>query len=95
MEQPAATTAIGDAVIFTDSKGRDHQAMCTNYFGPVCINVAYVSDDAARTDSYGRQIERSTSVLHQSGAPAHGNFWRRADEAKKASSEPSAAHAQA
>lgn len=88
------TVAIGDPVLFTDPKGRDHHAVCTNSFGPICINVAFVSDDQARTDTYGRQIERATSVIHQSTAPAHGYFWRRADEAKKTTSEPSAAHAQ-
>lgn len=85
--------AIGDAVIFTDPKGSDHHAVCTNSFGPICINVAFVSGDESRTDTFGRQIERSTSVLHQNTAPAHGNFWRRADEAKKETFEPSAAHA--
>jgi hypothetical protein len=89
------TVAIGDAVIFTDSVGRDHNAVCTNFFGPKCINVAHASADVARTDTYGRQLERSTSVLHQSGAPPHGNFWRHADEAKKEVSEPSGAHAAA
>jgi hypothetical protein len=62
-------------------------------FGDICINVAYVSGDEARTDTYGRQLERSTSVLHQGASPAHGYFWRFADEAKKTTSEPSAAHA--
>jgi hypothetical protein len=85
--------AIGDAVIFTDAKGHDRPAVCTNSFGPKCINVAFVSDDTARTDSYGRQLERATSVPHQGSAFAHGYFWRQQYEAKKETAEPSAAHA--
>jgi hypothetical protein len=99
MEQ---TAQIGDPVIYTDPVGRDHAAVITNGFGAdgrissgAAINVAYVSGDTSRTDSYGRQIERSTSTQHQSRTPAHGNFWRFADEAKKTESAPSMAHAQA
>jgi hypothetical protein len=34
----------------------------------------------ATTNSYGRQIERQTSIVHQSNQPAHGNYWRAVDD---------------
>lgn len=42
------------------------------------INLVYVSDDGTKTDPYGRQIERSTSVVHKSNQSAHGMYWRNA-----------------
>jgi hypothetical protein len=93
---------IGDQVIYTDPRGQDHDALITNAFstGNVItpsnsINVAYVSDDSSRTDQYGRQLERETSVQHQSVQTAHGRFWRFAGEEKKQDSAPSMAHAAA
>ncbi len=43
---------------------------------PPSINVVYVESDASKTDSYGRQIARATSVPHESVQPAHGLKWR-------------------
>jgi hypothetical protein len=83
--------AIGDAIVYTDPHGVDHAAICTNAFGPTCINVAFVSGDPSRTDTFGRQLERQTSVAHQRAWPAHGNFWRHVGETKKETAEPSAA----
>jgi hypothetical protein len=98
MEQQ--TAQLGDAVIYTDPVGRDHHAVITNGFGVdgrigsgAAINVAFVSSDSARTDAYGRQLERESSVQHQSVTPAHGRFWRFAGEAKKQESASSLAHA--
>lgn len=45
------------------------------------INAVIVSDDPTREDSYGRQIEHVTSIPHQANQPAHGNYWRRLDDA--------------
>jgi hypothetical protein len=39
------------------------------------INLVYVTGDEAKTDPYGRQIERATSVVHKSGQSAHGRYW--------------------
>jgi hypothetical protein len=52
----------GDFVIYTDEVRRDHNAVITAVWGPDCINVVFVSPDESKTDSYGRQIERQTSV---------------------------------
>lgn len=41
------------------------------------VNLVYVSNDSTQTDSYGRQIARSTSVPHQSVQPAPGYYWKK------------------
>lgn len=46
---------------------------------PGC-NLVFTSKDPERKDSYGRQIERATSVVHKSKQPAHGSFWCWPDE---------------
>jgi hypothetical protein len=80
---------IGDAVIFVDPYGREHNAIVTTTFqggghpgddGPrPAVNLVYVSSDDSQTDQYGRQIARNTSVVHQSNQSAHGMFWREMD----------------
>ncbi len=40
-----------------------------------CINLVFVEKDENKTDSYGRQIARNTSVQHQSMTQAHGMYW--------------------
>jgi hypothetical protein len=73
--------AIGRcAVTYVDSLGRERPALVTNCFGPPesnpSINVVVVNDDENQTDTYGRKIERFTSVTHQSFQYAHGNYWK-------------------
>ncbi len=46
---------------------------------PGC-NLVFVSSEVDKTDPYGRQIERATSVVHRSKQPAHGRFWMWPDE---------------
>jgi hypothetical protein len=41
---------------------------------PGC-NLVFVTDDALKTDHYGLQLERATSVVHKVNQPAHGNYW--------------------
>ena len=75
---------IGDAVIFVDPVGQPRPALVTAVWGQYAtpmspapgVNLVIVSEDPFRDDTYGRQIERSTSVVHQSNQPAHGNYWR-------------------
>jgi len=81
---------VGQQVVFHDPIGAGHDALVTCVFsgraglceGDVgdCINMVYVSGDAAREDDYGRQIERVTSIVHKSRMSAHGNYWRFPDE---------------
>jgi hypothetical protein len=74
--------AIGDAVEFVDPYGKSHNALVTSVFSVPgnltrpSVNVVYIADDETMTDQYGRQIERKTSVVHESNQAAHGMFWR-------------------
>jgi len=52
----------------------------TSETGEPGCNLVCVSGDVAKTDPYGRQIERATSVVHRSKQAAHGNFWHWPDE---------------
>jgi len=73
---------IGQVVLFTDSMGRDHEALVTAVWTETCINVVYVSGDEARQDPYGRQTEHVTSVVHARVSGVHGFNWRMPGEAK-------------
>lgn len=70
---------IGDTVTYVDSLRQERPALVTNVGAPdeaPWLNLVVVSDDPARDDSYGRQIERFTSVVHQSRQTAPGNYWK-------------------
>jgi DNA/RNA endonuclease YhcR with UshA esterase domain len=67
---------IGDSVTYVDPTGVERDALVTAVHGPWCINLIYVSGDTARNDTYGRQIERESSVSIQSEYTAHGRFFR-------------------
>jgi hypothetical protein len=79
---------LAEAVIFTDTKGQDHNALVTAVWGPTCVNLLWVSDDTDKKDQYGRQIERNSSVPHVSMAGAHGYYFRFRDEEKKMAQAP-------
>lgn len=69
---------VGDVVVYVDPVARQFNALVTAVWGPTCINVVLVSKDEAKTDTYGRQIERNTSCPygHQPGMSwPHGNYW--------------------
>lgn len=78
---------VGDAVIFVDPYGKEHIALVTTSWGGTTVhpgddgpkpsvNLVFVSEDETKTDQYGRQIERNTSVVHQSNQSAHGMYWK-------------------
>ncbi len=71
---------IGDSVVFIDAERKEHQALVTAVWSDTCINLVFVSGDENRTDQYGRQLERHTSVTHASlqtgeGSP-FGMCWK-------------------
>lgn len=73
---------IGDAVTYYDPHGIRRPALVTAVWGrevydqdPPSINLVFVSDRPEEEDSYGRQIRRQTSVVHQTNQPAHGQCW--------------------
>lgn len=76
MEQERKTQ-VGLDIIFIDSLRKPHKALITAAWSPTCCNLVYVSDDEKKDDSYGRQIERATSVMHKSaqGDTVYGMVW--------------------
>lgn len=85
--------SIGQHVVYVDKLGKRHDTLVTIWWGPgpgrvvayqpdptgePGCNLVFVSGDPQKDDSYGRQIERETSVVHMQ--PAHGNFWCWPDE---------------
>lgn len=79
----------GDPVRFWDSHEVEYVGLCTRVHGTFseggyipCINVIVVSKDASKTDPYGVQMERHTSVGHisyragdPSGKLVRGMTW--------------------
>lgn len=70
----------GKAVTFVDAYGKSHDALVTvdwstKTFDPGAVNLVYVTDDKDKSDPYGLQIERQTSVPHKSSQSAAGVFW--------------------
>lgn len=75
---------MGRLVEFVDEHGKSHEALVTAIFDngdsekypTPSINVVFVSDDLTKHDQYGQQIERRTSVPHNSNQSAHGYCWK-------------------
>lgn len=53
----------------------------TSVTGEPGCNLLFVVKAVDKTDPYGRQIERATSVVHRSKQPARGRYWMWPDEA--------------
>lgn len=75
---------IGDSIVYIDAHRERHNALVTKVWTsvgnlPGC-NLVYVSSDETKNDPYGRQIERSTSVVHRSAQPAGAGCWCWSDE---------------
>lgn len=70
---------IGQAIRFVDENHREHSALVQYVHGPgledPTINLVHLSHDPAKQDSYGRQIEKRTSVQHRNRTTATGFFW--------------------
>lgn len=85
---------VNPHIVFFDPYGRPHHALITAVWAvddngkPMTVNLLWVTDDLSKTDSYGLQIERATSVVHKDRQGAHGNYFLTADEfaAQKAES---------
>lgn len=77
-----AKLEVGQQVTFVDPVGKPRPAIVTAVWEDMCgagvdgCNVVFISDDESKTDPYGRQIERETSVSHESAMNVHGRFWR-------------------
>jgi len=72
----------GQPCVFVDEHGKSHNALVTRDWSivssgqPGAVNLVYVVDDASKTDSYGLQIDRRTSVPHQDSQSAPGMYWK-------------------
>jgi hypothetical protein len=71
-----AEVKVGDSVVFVDPTRHEHNAVVTAVWSKDCINVVFVSTDENKTDSYGRQIERETSVMRHSDTNCFGRSFR-------------------
>lgn len=71
---------VGDVVIYVDPTGQQHRSLVTAWWSNDCINVVYVAGDKDKQDSYGRQIERATSVSRKSQNWPHGNYFMEVGE---------------
>ncbi len=70
---------VGDTVTYFDEHGKPHNALVTANWGTgstPSINLVWIDSDETKTDSYGRQIARNTSVVHKSNQSAHGCYWQ-------------------
>jgi len=69
---------VGQAVKFVNERGVEHDALVTEVGGDdvnPCINLMFVSTNKEKMDSYGRQIERHSSVVHKLLQSAQVMYW--------------------
>lgn len=79
---------VGEAVFYQDALHRLHNAIITAVWSSIAVNVVVVSMDENKTDNYGRQIERYTSVTKGSVHGAPGNYWHFIEDAPNEPSIP-------
>lgn len=78
----AKSVKIGDHVIFVDPVSEERNALVTNVWADPNsqtapgLNLVMIDKDDSRTDPYGRQIHRETSVVHESMQAAPGFYWK-------------------
>jgi len=75
----------GNHVMYIDVHRKARDAIVTAVWpsmvgGRDGCNLVIVCEDESKTDPYGRQIERFTSVVHLSQQPAGGWCWCWPDE---------------
>jgi hypothetical protein len=76
---------VGSPVRVVDEQYNEHTGLVTCVHGQFsegftpCINVVYVSGDKTKTDPYGRQVERMSSLQHYlqgpNNMPRPGRYW--------------------
>lgn len=70
----------GDHVVYTDAFGVSHNTVVTHGWTKDVCNLVYVGKDVNKSDTYGNQIERDTSVQKKHAGSAPGKFWQWPDE---------------
>ena len=79
---------IGQRVVYVDKYGKPRDALVTQWWhqskevpdSDASVNLVFISSDVQKDDTYGRQLERETSVVHKSNQSAHGFYWCWPDE---------------
>lgn len=75
---------VGDPIVFIDEHRVEHPALVTHTWESVGglpgVNCVFVDGDEKKTDNYGRQIDRRTSIVHLSVQPAKASCWKWPDE---------------
>jgi hypothetical protein len=87
------TYHVGQHVKFINPERKEQDALVTIWWvppeqhphytsgqGEPGCNLIVVSTDPAKEDSYGRQTDHHTSVVHKSVQPAGGYYWCWPDE---------------
>ena len=74
---------IGDVVTYIDAKREERPALVQTVWATTdgsqpSLNVVVVSTDPKKEDTYGRQTEHETSVVHLSKQSAGGFCWKHA-----------------
>jgi hypothetical protein len=86
VDQPQVSPIVaGDVVKVVTEDYEERMALVTVVHGefredqlPPCINVVYVSSDPSKRDPYGQQLERMSSLMHQSAMTnmrTPGRYW--------------------
>lgn len=77
---------VGDSIVYIDETRGVHNALVTHVWSNIAggvpdgCNLVFVAGDESKSDPYGRQIDRRTSIVHRSMQPAGAACWLWADE---------------
>lgn len=82
----------GDHVKYVDEHRRVHNALLVRVFDNdkpdeypnPAVNLLFVTHDSNKTDQYGQQVERRSSVAHHSGTTVAANCWHRDNDEERA-----------
>lgn len=79
-ERPALLTAVWrmlpENVEWYKEHDPDYYPTALKNLETPSVNLIVICDDESRSDVYGRQFERFSSVVHEVNQLAHGNYWK-------------------
>ena len=75
VEQHALITHVWGCYEGEDHDGNKLGPYTQEQYEETCINVCYMSKDESKTDDYGRQLERDTSVCFAGNMSVRGRCW--------------------
>lgn len=68
---------VGQAVRVVTETGVRCVGLITAVWNENCINAVIITPDESKTDSYGRQTERYSSLTRKNPQQtAHGRYWQ-------------------